>query len=77
MEELRVKPRAVSLARWHCSHRGVLAELGVFTLTGVANYARASRGAEMRARVSHPPNQCLVQYNIPSVLKRLQILIPK
>lgn len=31
----------------------------------------------MRARVSHSPNQCFVQYNIYSVLKKLQILIPK
>lgn len=71
MEELHVKRRAVSLAWWHCRHRGVLAELGVFTLTGVANYTHASRGVEMGVRVSHPPNQCLVQNNIPSVLKRL------
>lgn len=60
-----------------CSRGGILAELGMFTITGVANCTYASRGTEMRARASHPPNHCLVQYNIPSVLKRLQILIPK
>lgn len=40
------------LAPWCCSHRGVLAVLGVFTLTGVTDYAHATRGAEVRARVS-------------------------
>lgn len=50
------------LAPWRFSYRGVLAELGVFTLTGVANYAHAPRAAEVRARISHPPSL--------SVLKR-------
>lgn len=49
----------------------------VCSVTGVAICAHASRGAEMRTRVPHPPNHCLVQYNIPPVLKRFQILIPK
>lgn len=65
------------LAPWCCSHRGVLAVLCVFTLTGVTDYAHAARGAEVRARVSHPPSQCLMWYNVLSVLKRFQILIPK